>query len=150
MNIVSERTNVSETDHLENTLNDLVLAFNNRRLSVLNRYNVSELDVEIIKFLIENENKKMKEVGDNFNIKLSTLTSTIDKLEKGKLVKRKNSKEDRRVIYIQPTAKGEKLLMDLADLTRNLAESVVSDSKPAELKSIIKGLDQILNFMSNN
>ena len=118
MNIVSERTIDSNAIHLENILNDLVIAFNSRRLSVLNRYNVSELDVEIIKFLIENENKKMKEVGDNFNIKLSTLTSTIDKLEKGKLVKRKNSKEDRRVIYIQPTAKGEKLLTDLADLTR--------------------------------
>ena len=150
MNIVSERTIDSNAVHLENILNDLVIAFNSRRLSVLNRYNVSELDVEIIKFLIENENKKMKEVGDNFNIKLSTLTSTIDKLEKGKLVKRKNSKEDRRVIYIQPTAKGEKLLTDLADLTRNLAESVVNESKPAELKSIIKGLDQILDFMGNN
>ena len=148
MNIVSERTD-SKAVHLENTLNELVLAFNSRRLSVLNRYNVSELDVEIIKFLIENENKKMKEVGDNFNIKLSTLTSTIDKLEKGKLVRRKNSKEDRRVIYIQPTAKGEKLLTDLADLTRNLAESLVNDSKPAELNSIMKGLDQIVEFMGS-
>ena len=87
MNIVSERTIENNAVHLEQLLNDLVLAFNNSRLSVLNRYNVSELDVEIIKFLVENENKKMKEVGDNFNIKLSTLTSTIDKLEKGKLVK---------------------------------------------------------------
>ena len=90
MNIVSERTIENNAVHLEQLLNDLVLAFNNSRLSVLNRYNVSELDVEIIKFLVENENKKMKEVGDNFNIKLSTLTSTIDKLEKGKLVKQKN------------------------------------------------------------
>lgn len=150
MNIVSERTIENNAVHLEQLLNDLVLAFNNSRLSVLNRYNVSELDVEIIKFLVENENKKMKEVGDNFNIKLSTLTSTIDKLEKGKLVKRKNSKEDRRVIYIQPTSKGEKLLNDLNDLTRNLAESMTNQSEASNLESVIKGLDQILSFMKEN
>jgi DNA-binding MarR family transcriptional regulator len=148
MNIVTERTIENNAAHLEQLLNELVLAFNNSRLSVLNRYNVSELDVEIIKFLVANENKKMKEVGDNFNIKLSTLTSTIDKLEKGKLVKRKNSKEDRRVIYIQPTAKGERLLADLDDLTRNLAQSMVDQTETSELDPMINGLGQILNFMN--
>lgn len=53
---------------------------------------------------------KMKDVGEYFNIKLSTLTSTIDKLEEKGFVKRTNSKEDRRVVYLKLTPKGKKLL----------------------------------------
>ncbi|MEO0472795.1 MAG: MarR family transcriptional regulator, partial [Bacteroidota bacterium] len=103
-----------------------------------------EMDVDIIRYLLENDQKKMKEVGEYFNIKLSTLTSTIDKLEKNKLVKRKNSKNDRRVIYIKPTAKGQNLVDDLSGSMRNLSEEMIRETKAPEFDSIIKGLDRIL------
>ena len=104
--------------------------------------------LRFIRYLDDHEQKKMKEVGEHFNIKLSTLTSTIDKLEKNKLVKRKNSKEDRRVIYIRPTAKGQNLLSDLTNSTRILAENMIRDSKPPEYDSMIHGLDRILGYIN--
>ena len=93
---------------LKEVIKDLVLAYNFRRQSILDSYNVVDSDVDIIRFLESEEQKKMKELGERFQIKLSTLTSIIDKLEKGKLVKRKNSKKDRRVIFIQTTPKCQK------------------------------------------
>ncbi|MEL6256391.1 MAG: MarR family transcriptional regulator [Bacteroidota bacterium] len=134
---------------LERTLKELVLAFNNQRLDILNRYKVGELEVDIIRFLEEHEQKKMKEVGDYFKIKLSTLTSTIDKLEKNRLVKRKSSKEDRRVIYIKPTPKGQALLNDLVNSTHDVAEQVLRGIKGPEYDAAIKVLDKTLDLMKN-
>ncbi len=147
MNTVSKLFTEPNAIRLESILNELVLAFNYRRLSILNRYNINEMDVEIIRYLTTEDQKKMKEVGEYFNIKLSTLTSTIDKLEKNKLVKRKNSREDRRVIYIKPTARGANLLNELEDTTRSLSESMIRDTSAPEFESMINGLDRILAYV---
>jgi len=147
MNTVSKLFTEPNAIRLESILNELVLAFNYRRLSILNRYNINEMDVEIIRYLMAEDQKKMKEVGEYFNIKLSTLTSTIDKLEKSKLVKRKNSREDRRVIFIKPTARGANLLNELDDTMRNLSESMIRDTSAPEFESMINGLDRILAYV---
>ncbi|MEL7535394.1 MAG: MarR family transcriptional regulator, partial [Bacteroidota bacterium] len=110
-------------------------------------YNINEMDVEIIRYLMAEDQKKMKEVGEYFNIKLSTLTSTIDKLEKSKLVKRKNSREDRRVIFIKPTARGANLLNELDDTMRSLSESMIRDTSAPEFESMLNGLDRILAYV---
>ena len=122
----------SRVENLEVLLNDLVHAINHRRQSILNKYQVSEQEVEIIDFLLDDELRKMKQVGEHFGIKLSTLTSTIDKLEKNKLVKRKNSREDRRVIYIRPTAKGDALIKELNQTIQDLAARLTNDLPAAE------------------
>lgn len=134
---------------LESVLNDLILSLNNRRTSILDQYKVSEVEVNIIRYLQAHEMQKMKEVGEHFNIKLSTLTSTIDKLEKNKLVKRKNSKEDRRVIYIRPTAKGLSLLTDLDTYTRDLAETVTAEMKPHDFAALVEGMERMLKAVKS-
>ncbi|WNJ20753.1 MarR family transcriptional regulator [Pontibacter sp. G13] len=143
-NVVTE-PNVAR---LEASLNNLVLALNSRRNAILNKYNVNEMEVDIIRYLTEEEQKKMKEVGEHFNIKLSTLTSTIDKLEKNKLVKRKNSKEDRRVIFIRPTNKGQTLLTDLTGPAQNVAAFVNDNAKSSELTSLQKRIDEMIDFLN--
>lgn len=125
----------------------MVLALNHRRKSILDHYNVNEMEVEIIHFLNEHEMKKMKEVGEHFNIKLSTLTSTIDKLEKNRLVKRKNSKDDRRVIYIRPTSRGQNLLVDLDESMKSISEFTADGLKEAEFEGLNKGLENMLKFL---
>lgn len=147
MNTVSKLFTEPNAIRLETILNELVIAFNFRRASILNRYNINEMDVEIIRYLTAEDQKKMKEVGEYFNIKLSTLTSTIDKLEKNKLVKRKNSREDRRVIFIKPTARGANLLNELDDTMRSLSETMIRDTSAPEFESMINGLDKILAFI---
>ncbi|MDP5172884.1 MAG: MarR family transcriptional regulator [Bacteroidia bacterium] len=130
---------------LESTLQTLVKSYNDRRQAILNRYGVSEQDVDIIRHLDEEDQKKMKEVGEFFQIKLSTLTSTVDNLEKGKLVKRKNSKEDRRVIYIHPTPKGKNLLSELDDPGKIVAQNIIGQFKADQFQTIMTALEQMIN-----
>ncbi|MEO0896511.1 MAG: MarR family transcriptional regulator [Bacteroidota bacterium] len=131
---------------LENTINELVLALNLKRQSLLDHYSVNELEVDIIAYLQEQEQKKMKEVGEHFNIKLSTLTSTIDKLEKLKLVKRKNSKDDRRVIYIKPTSKGQNLLSEINSPARNIADGIIREMNKSDFDIVQKSINRMLEL----
>lgn len=52
----------------------------------------------------------MSEIATQFSITLPTATSLLDKLVSMKLVKREQSKQDRRVVYIVVTEKGDELL----------------------------------------
>lgn len=148
MNTVSKLFVEPNAYRLESTLQSLVNSYNQRRTSILERYDVSEQDVEIIRYLDEEDQKKMKEVGEFFRIKLSTLTSTIDKLEKGKLVKRKNSKEDRRVIYIHPTAKGRNLLSELDEPGKITVSNLISSFKANEVEFILKAMENMVSDLS--
>lgn len=150
MNTVSKLFPQPEALRMEGLLNELVLALNHQRLSVLNRYQINESEVEIIRYLSANESKKMKEVGEFFHIKLSTLTSTIDKLEKNKLVKRRNSKEDRRVIYLSVTPKGENLLTDLVDVLHRIADRYAAESQPHEFDALARGMERLLSIAKEN
>jgi DNA-binding MarR family transcriptional regulator len=47
----------------------------------------------------------MKAISEAFHIKLSTLTSIIDKAEGNRIVRRVNSKKDRRVVFLETTKK---------------------------------------------
>jgi len=134
---------------LKEVISELVLAYNQRRQSILDSYNVIESDIEILRYLDDEEQqKKMKELGEKFKIKLSTLTSIIDKLEKNKLVKRKNSKKDRRVIFIQPTSNAKKLLFELAHTTNGLAKVIEGTMDDQEYSAMVKGLNIILDHLS--
>jgi len=139
--------NVSQ---LESMLNDFVAGVEYQRQAVLDRYNVNLLDVEIIRYLNNNQMKKMKEIGEHFGIKLSTLTSIIDKLEKVKLARRKHSKEDRRVIYLQPTSKGIRLLSELEQVTRGLAELLNQALGSSEMQTFSSGMAHMLERLRAN
>jgi len=67
------------------------------------------LETMILRFIIFEGPKKMKDVSSRFEIKLSTLTSVIDKLEKSNLLIRKHTDNDRRVILLHASKKGKKL-----------------------------------------
>lgn len=135
---------------LKSVLSNLVVVFNHQRNATLNQYNVNEIEVELLEYLDLHEQKKMKELGEHFNIKLSTLTSIIDKLENNRLVKRKNSKKDRRVIYIQVTPRTKSLLNDLAQSTNGLSEIVTSALDESEYESLVKGLNLIVSHLKSS
>lgn len=94
---------------LENSLINLRDVFRKHQRYIKENFKVSEVEIEIIQFVALNGRKKMKEIGEAFNIKLSTLTSIVDKIERQKFVKRINSKIDRRAVYLDLTPKGRKL-----------------------------------------
>ncbi len=52
----------------------------------------------------------MREISDHLRVAVSTMTGLIDKLEEKGLVRRERTEEDRRIVRISLTEKGEKNL----------------------------------------
>lgn len=100
---------VDQLDRLESSLIELRDVFRKHQRYIKDNFKISEQEMEILQFVALNGRKKMKEIGESFNIKLSTLTSIIDKIERQKFVKRVNSRTDRRAVYLELTPKGKKL-----------------------------------------
>lgn len=113
------------------------------------KYKITGLEMEIIQWLAIEGKKKMKDIGENFNIKLSSLTSVIDKIERQKLVYRRNSKNDRRVVYLDVTDKGKKLYKDYSDYLKVLAYLMRKEMNPKHFEAFIKGIDIMLEHTHN-
>ena len=69
-------------------------------------------EVEILKFLQAKKDNTMKSIADYLHIKPSSATPVIDNLVKMGNIKRIQKKGDRRVIYVELTAKGKKSLQN--------------------------------------
>jgi DNA-binding MarR family transcriptional regulator len=141
MNTIEKLGTDKQSLMLETLLTELVERMNQKRTDLLGAFNVSELDVEIIQYIRDHDMKKMKDIGEYFQIKLSTLTSIVDKLEKHSLVKRKHSRDDRRVIYIQMADGGNQLLEQLADLSLSVSREVAGTLDSTAFNNLLKGLD---------
>ncbi len=109
MNQPGPTPDVKDAKRLEQSIITLNNVLRKEQRFIMDKYKISSQEMEILQYIIENGPQKMKVISEHFNIKLSTLTSVIDKAEKRRVVKRVNSKEDRRVVYLEATKKGTEI-----------------------------------------
>lgn len=110
------------------------------------RYKLNALEMEIIQWLVMEGKKKMKEIGEQFDIKLSSLTSVIDKIEKQKFVYRKNSKDDRRVVFLDATERGTKVYQEYKDYLKVVSFLLRKEMDETHFEAFIKGVDKMLEY----
>ena len=99
-------------------------AFRQHQNEIRKKYKISANEMEIILYINDFGPQRMKSVGEQFKIKFSTLTSLVDKIERLNLVKRVNSKEDRRSILVTLTKKGKRMLDEYNSQIKSLAEKI--------------------------
>lgn len=73
---------------------------------------LSMLQIQALVFVKKNNGAQMSDIATFFSIELPSATSLITTLKKAKLVERKPDKNDRRLVRIYITIKGESLLKD--------------------------------------
>ncbi|MEL6632476.1 MAG: MarR family transcriptional regulator [Bacteroidota bacterium] len=141
--MMSEQETVQTLDakHLEEVLIDINLVFRKHRDLIKEKYKISALEMELIQFVVTHGKQRMKDVAQYFNIKLSTLTSTIDKAEKARILKRINSTEDRRVVYLDTTKKGRDLFEQYDQELRGIATRIQQDMDEATFKLFVEGME---------
>lgn len=132
-----------DVKQLQEHLYELTEVYRKHQQYIKTRYKISSLDMEIIQFIVLQGPKKMKEIGDHFQIKLSTLTSIIDKIENQKLVKRVNSKDDRRVVYLETSRKGKNLYDQYQMYLGTMAEEMRGSMTDDEFNGFLAGLKKL-------
>jgi DNA-binding MarR family transcriptional regulator len=136
-------TEAIQLERLEVSLIELRDVFRQHQRYIKDNFKVSELEMEILQYVAINGRRKMKEIGDAFNIKLSTLTSIIDKIERQKFVKRVNSKTDRRAVYLDLTPKGKKLYDKYSHYVRVIARLMKRTIKDEHFGMFVDTLEKI-------
>lgn len=139
----NQNAKVDKLDRLEQSLFQLSEVINKHQEIVQKRFKVSAVEIDILKLLDNDGDKKMKDIGEKVRVKLSNLTNIIDRLESQKLVKRVNSKTDRRSIYVHISTKGKKLLNDYADFLRELSTRMKQVMKDDQFGVLVDGLEKI-------
>lgn len=134
---------VEELERLENGLFQLSSVISRHQEVVQKRFKVSNVEIDILRLLHSEGDLKMKDIGAAVNVKLSNLTNIIDRLEQQKLVKRVNSKTDRRSIFVNVTTKGKKLLSDYAELLRELSSRMRKVMAKEQFGAFLEGLEKI-------
>ncbi len=140
---------VDHTDRLIDCMGSLNEIRRKHHHYIKTKYKITGMEMEIIQWLLIEGPRKMKEIGENFNIKLSSLTSVIDKIERQKLVYRKNSKDDRRVVYLDVTDKGKRLYRDYSDYLKVLTYLMQKEMNKKDFEAFIKGIDVMLKYSPN-
>jgi len=130
-------------DRLEQSLFQLTDVIQKHQEIVQKRFKVSAIEIDILRLLDAEGEKKMKDIGDRVRVKLSNLTNIIDRLESQKLVKRINSKTDRRSIFVHISTKGKKLLTDYSEFLRELSTRMSSAVQDDQFNILVDGLEKI-------
>jgi len=97
-------------------------------------------------YLLKYGDMSQKDLGERMDIKESTVARLLDRMEEEDLIKRTNSKEDRRVKYIELTVKGREKIEELLPEGQKMSEFFSKGIAEEEI-SVFKTVLQ--KFMEN-
>ena len=103
-------------------------------------------DMHIIEAIGTGEPKNMSTVAKLMSVTVGTLTIAINNLVKKGYAVRHRSEEDRRIVNIQLTEKGEKAYHHHANFHKKMVEAVVETLDEEEIPVLTKALDNLYQF----
>lgn len=137
----------------EDVLNSLLVDLFNDILkiegSVLKAGEFSDLSVtemHIIEAIGHDREMTMTEVARDLEITVGTLTTAINRLIKKEYVERRRIEEDRRVVLIKLTSKGEEAFKSHAQFHDDMIKSIMKELPKDEEGVLISFLKRMVNF----
>ena len=89
----------------------------------------------------------MRTLARTMQAKESTTTGLVDRMDRMKLVRRTHSKEDRRVVFVEITAKGRRVLEEInrqrEDTIKDLFRNLSSRDRATYLKILEKVMEEL-------
>lgn len=103
-------------------------------------------DMHIIEAIGLGEGNNMSTIARKLGITVGSLTTSMNSLVNKKYAVRERSEEDRRIVYIRLTPKGEKAYRHHAMFHRKMVEAAVGSLKEEEIPVLARALDDIYEF----
>jgi DNA-binding MarR family transcriptional regulator len=119
-------------------LSILITKFMKMKFETRTKKKISRNYLDTLMIINSKEDKKitMGELGKRIDMPKPNVTKLIDKLIELKFVKRINSENDRRVIFIQMTKEGNDFLSDFMKEFKIILKKHISTMSKSDLKSI--------------
>jgi MarR family transcriptional regulator, organic hydroperoxide resistance regulator len=100
-----------------------------------------------IKILAESAPMVVSELARRMYLHPATVGGILDRLESHDLIKRTRSKEDRRVVWVELTSKGKKLVTAAPEVAQGLLAMGLEKTPLIGLKEIDKGLKRLVSIL---
>ena len=103
---------------------------------------MSQLKVVLLLFI--SGPSRMSDIASALGVSLATATGVMDRLVERAVVLREGDPEDRRVVLCRLSSKGEKLISELWQLSRDRAGELMRALVPSQLLLITEALEALL------
>lgn len=103
-------------------------------------------DMHIIEAVGLGDGNNMSTIAKKLGITVGSLTTSMNSLVNKKYAVRHRSEEDRRIVNIKLTEKGEKAYNHHAEFHRKMVEAVVETLDEEEIPVLTKALDNLYHF----
>jgi DNA-binding MarR family transcriptional regulator len=95
-------------------------------------------DVGLFEVLASAEAWSVRRLAEALAVPISTISSALDRLERRGLVERRRTPDDRRVVYIDLTARGRRLAVRLRDAHVENCRSMLARLDPGEREEFLR------------
>ncbi|MDX1905733.1 MAG: MarR family winged helix-turn-helix transcriptional regulator [Bacteroidia bacterium] len=143
MSATSSELTPRDISQLEQTLVQLHHIFRRHRDHIKKKYQISAVEMDIIQLIIQQGPCKMKHIADTFQLKLSTLTSLVDKAETQGILCRTSQPNDKRVVLLDVTAQGRSIYQDYSAYLTQIARHIQHNFDEDTLQDFIRGVEVI-------
>lgn len=107
---------------------------------------ITNNDMHILEAIGRMEPRNMSTVAKKLSITVGTLTTAINSLVKKGYVNRVRSEEDRRVVLLSLTGKGEKAYLHHENFHREMIEATLQGLSEEETKVLVQALTNLKDF----
>ncbi|HEX7042761.1 MAG TPA: MarR family transcriptional regulator [Patescibacteria group bacterium] len=112
--------------------------------------NLSMVQLHTLLYIKHNPSTPMKSIAEYLKVELPSATSILNNLVKLQYVKRNTDKDDRRLVLLTLTSKGETLLSDaMKERTKNM-EKILSYLSEKDRQELLRIFDTLVIAMEKN
>lgn len=108
--------------------------------------NLSITEIHTIEAIGKEGNRTMGEIAHDLRITVGTLTTAINRLIKKGYVERKRIEEDRRVVLVNLTEKGEEVFNVHSIFHKEMIDAILEEFKGEDLEIYTKFLGKAIRF----
>ena len=110
---------------------------------------ITNNDMHIIEAIGLGAGDTMSSIAKKLNVTAGTLTTSMNRLVRQEYVVRERGDQDRRVVRIHLTEKGERAYEHHANFHAQMTDAVIQSLAPEELPVLLKTLDGLSTFFRN-
>ena len=106
-------------------------------------------DMHIIEAIGLGDGNNMSAIARKLGITVGSLTTSMNGLVNKKYAVRNRSEEDRRIVYIRLTPKGERAYHHHEEFHRKMVDAVVAELPEEDIPVLVKALDGVYKFFKS-
>ena len=119
-------------------LHQLIHRFKSKEEQQLTQTGLSGRDLYVLEHIRDENPWRFNDFAEKYRIPPSTLTGIVERLEKRELLVRERATDDRKAVYLKPTAAGKRMVDEHIDEDHTFFASLLSPLTSKEQQRFLK------------